>query len=635
MLIKYLKRHWTNPLAIVSVFLVTAGVAFAAGIEGGAGKALAEVEHFGGVILENFEPVTKSGLHGFFELLDKQPIIFLLLALSVGYPLGKVSLKGVSLGSTAGTLVIGLALSITASVAFGINYSIPGIVSSLFLLMFMYALGLRVGPQFFAGLKSGGLAFIVLAFIVWSLNWIIAFGGAKLAGLAPGYAAGIISGSYTVTAVIGVATSALQSGAYTPPSGMTVDQVSANIAAGYAISYVLSTVGIILLIKYLPQISGHDPVADAKQAEKDMSGGATETAPGIAGSLTLGFSPLDIRAFKVEHEQIAGKTLTQLFAEYPHAPILRVVRDGKVIEPQENPTLQTGDIITVRADVHDLILDGQGKIGPESDEPLARDISIESADVRVGTPGISGKTLEELGKEIGYGLQLKGMFRQGVQITALPKTVVQFGDVLRIVGADWSVQKAAKALGGRALLDTGVTEVMYMAMAMVVGYLVGLLSFKVGGIPFALGTSAGCLLAGIFVSYFRTRNPEFGGPVSEGARSFIQDIGLNMFIAVLAANVGPKVINSFQGDTVIWVALIGILAALIPVVVAFIVGIKVFKLNSVICDGACTGARNSTPGLNAINDQSKSSIAASAYPVTYALTTVLVLIGGYVAQILS
>ncbi len=627
------------PLARVGFLIATAisaGVAVAAEkAEGAADKALAEVEHAGGVVLEMFEPVTKAGLHGFFELLDKQPIVFLLLALAIGYPLGKIAVKGVSLGSTAGTLVVGLLLSITASIGFGINYEIPGILSSIFLLLFMYALGLKVGPQFFSGLKSGGLAFIVLALIVWSLNWLIAVFGVKLAGLAPGYAAGIISGSYTVTAVIGVATSTLQSGAFTPPSGMSAQQVSANIAAGYAISYVISTIGIILLIKYLPQMFGHDPVADAKKAEKEMSGGATELAPGIAGSLTLGFSPLDIRAFKVEHDQIAGKTTAQLFEEYPHAPILRVVRDGQVIEPEDNPTLQTGDIIAVRADVHKLILDGQGKIGPESDDPLARNVQIESADVRIGARGISGKTLDALGKDIGYGLQLKGMFRQGVQIPTLPATVVQFGDVIRIVGPDWCVQKAAKALGARALLDTSVTEVMYMAIAMVIGYLVGLLSFKLGGIPFALGTSAGCLLAGIFVSYFRTRNPELGGPVSEGARSFLQDIGLNMFIAVLAANVGPKVISSFHGTTVLWVALIGGCAALLPVVVAFIVGIKVFKLNSVICDGACTGARNSTPGLNAINDQSKSSIAAVAYPVTYALTTVLVLIGGYVAQILS
>jgi len=633
------KGVWSIPLARVGFLIataITAGVAVAAGkAEGASGKALAEVEHTGGVVLEMFEPVAKAGMHGFFELLDKQPIVFLLLALSIGYPLGKIAVKGVSLGSTAGTLVAGLAISITASIGFGINYAIPGIVSSIFLLMFMYALGLKVGPQFFAGLKSGGLAFIVLALIVWSLNWVIAFFGVKLAGLAPGYAAGIISGSYTVTAVIGVATSALQSGAYTPPSGLSAQQVSANIAAGYAISYVISTIGIILLIKYLPQMFGHDPVADAKKAEAEMSGGATEPVPGSAGSLMLGFSPLDIRAYKLEHDALIGKTIEQLFEQHPHAPILRVVRDGQVIEPAENPTLQKDDIIAVRADVHNLILKGSEVVGPEVDEPTARNVQLEASDIRVGARGISGKTLETLAREIGFGLQLKGIFRQGVQIPALPKTVVQFGDVVRIVGPDWCVQKAAKVLGGRALLDTSVTEVMYMAIAMVIGYLVGLLSFKVAGIPFALGTSAGCLLAGIFVSYFRSRNPEFGGPVSEGARSFLQDIGLNMFIAVLAANVGPKVISSFHGTTVIWVAIIGACAALLPVVVAFIVGIKVFKLNSVICDGACTGARNSTPGLNSINDQSKSSIAAMPYSVTYALTTVLLLIGGYVEQILS
>jgi len=142
-------------------------------------------------------------------------------------------------------------------------------------------------------------------------------------------------------------------------------------------------------------------------------------------------------------------------------------------------------------------------------------------------------------------------------------------------------------------------------------------------------------LAGIFVSYFRSRNPEFGGPVSEGARSFLQDIGLNMFVAVLAANVGPKILQSFRGTTVIWIALIGTLAALVPPFIAFFVGHKLFKLNSIVAAGATAGGRNSTPGLNAICDESKSAVAAVPYPVTYALTTVLALIGGYVAMILS
>jgi putative transport protein len=176
---------------------------------------------------------------------------------------------------------------------------------------------------------------------------------------------------------------------------------------------------------------------------------------------------------------------------------------------------------------------------------------------------------------------------------------------------------------------------LYLAVAMAIGYLVGIISLTLGGIPFALGTSAGCLLAGIFVSYFRSRNPEFGGPVSEGARSFLQDIGLNMFVAVLAANVGPKILQSFQGTTVIWVAVIGTLAALVPPFVSFFIGVKVFKLNSIISAGASTGARNNTPGLNAICEESKSAVAAVPYPVTYAVGVVLALIGGYVAMILS
>ncbi|MDX3927164.1 MAG: transporter [Shinella sp.] len=588
-----------------------------------------------GNVFEFFEPVAESGLHGFFALLDTQPIIFLLLALAIGYPLGRFSLAGISLGSTAGTLLAGVVISLTAKLAFDITYSIPGVLSSIFLLLFMYSLGLRVGPQFFAGIRSGGLALVVISFIVWGLNWLICVGGAKLLGMAPGYAAGMIAGSYTITAVMGVAQSAVQSGAYTPPGGISSEQIGANIAAGYAVSYILSSIGIILLIRYLPQMFGHDPVADAKIAEREFSGGATHPLPDAPGALTLGFSPYDLRAYRAEHDAVVGKTVHDLFEEHPRAPILRVVRDGHILDIDDNPTIKKGDILAVRANVHELILEEGQMIGPEVDDEIARNIPIEVADIRVGSHQFTGKTLEELGRTIGFGVHMIAMFRGGHEIPVGPNTDVRFGDVARISGPDAAIKRVAKVVGGRPMLLSTTTEVSYMALAMVAGYLVGILSITVAGIPFALGTSAGCMLAGIFVSYFRSRNPEFGGPVDEGARSFMQDIGLNMFVAVLAANVGPKLIESFQGTTVIWIALIGTTAALLPVVVAYVVGLKIFGLNSVICDGAVTGARNSTPGLNAIVEQSKSSVAAVPVPLTYAITTVLALIGGYLAMVVS
>lgn len=588
-----------------------------------------------GQIFDRIEPVTEAGFHGFFQLLGNQPIAFILLALALGTLIGKFSFKGISLGSTAGTLLVGVMVSMIAEAAYGITYSIPGILSSFMLLLFMYALGLKVGPQFFSGLRKGGLAFLGIGLIVWILNWVICYFGAKMAGLAPGYATGLISGSYTITAILGVGQSALASGAYVPPEGMTIEEVGANMAAAYAISYVLSSVGIIILIRYLPRIFGRDAVADAKVAEADFSGGATHPVPGAPGGLTLGFSPYDLRAFIVTHEAFVGRTLSQLAKDYPQVPILRTVRDGAILDPTDDPTLATGDIVTVRANVHDLILEEGQLIGPESDDPLARNIPMEVADVHIGSHTVSGRTLEELGNHGSGGVEVQALFRAGNELPIGPKSDVHFGDVLRLTGPDAALKAAAKQLGGHAILPTMKSEVLYLALAMLVGYLVGIATITISGIPFALGTSAGCILAGVAVSYFRSRNPEFGGPVHEGARSFLQDFGLNAFVAVLSANVGPKVITALGGDTILWLALIGTIGALLPPFIAFWVGIKVFGLNAIIADGATTGGRNSTPGLNAIIEESQSSVAAVPYPVSYALTTVLALIGGYFSMILS
>ena len=588
-----------------------------------------------GQVFDTIKPVTEAGLHGFFQLLGHQPIAFVLLALALGTLIGKFSFKTISLGSTAGTLLVGVLLSMIAQSAYGITYAIPGILSSFMLLLFMYALGLKVGPQFFSGLRKGGLAFVGIGLIVWSLNWVICYFGAKLAGLAPGYATGLISGSYTITAILGVGQSALASGAYKPPAGITVEQVGANMAAAYAISYVLSTVGIILLIRYLPRIFGYDAAADAKLAETEFSGGATDPVPGAPGALTMGFSPFDLRAFAVTHKRFIGRTLSQLAIDFPEVPVLRVVRAGKVLDLASDPQVQEHDIVTVRADVHALILEEGELIGPESDDPLARNVPMEVADVHVGAHQASGKSLSELGHAMAGGVTVQALFRGGTELPLGPKSAVQFGDVLRLTGPDAAIQAMAKKLGGHAILPTMKSEVLYLALAMLVGYLVGIVTVTISGIPFAFGTSAGVIMAGVGVSYFRSRNPDFGGPVHEGARSFLQDFGLNAFVAVLSANVGPKVISALSGNTIWWLALIGTAGALIPPLVAFWVGVKVFGLNSIIADGATTGGRNSTPGLNAIMEESRSSVAAVPYPVSYALTTVLALIGGYFSMILT
>ncbi|UTZ35258.1 transporter [Vibrio campbellii] len=571
-----------------------------------------------------------------FSYLSENPFVFLFLSLAIGYPLGRLTFKGVSLGTTAGTLVVGVALALTSFSVYGLKIEEPGLVSDIFLMMFMYAIGMKVGPQFFSGLARGGIDFVVIGLIVVFSNFAIVVIGAKLMGLEPGYAAGIISGSYTVTAVMGVAQSAISSGAFTPPEGMSLDHVSANIAAGYAISYVLSTVLIILFIKYLPSLFGIDPVKAGKDAEAEFStGDDDEKLPSTFGFSDVGVLPIDVRAYKVTHQELVGRSVQELYQSFPDAAVLKVVRGDEVIDASQNPTLALNDVIGIRGEYRVLIAEGEADIGNEVDEPRARNVDIEVADIHVGKSEHAGKTIAQLHSEVGFGVYFKAIFRQGHQQPLLPQTKVEVGDVIRIAGSKWCVEKTASQLNSVAIVESTVTETFYLALSLLVGYIFGHFSVTLAGIPFALGTSAGCMLTGIVFSFLRTRNPAFGGPMSEGARSFLQDIGLNLFVAVLAATVGPKILASFQGIIVIKIALLGVTAALVPPLLAWLYGLYFRKMNPAILAGACAGGRNSTPAMKGAQDASQSDMPAIGYPVPYALTSVLVLILGYVAMVIS
>ncbi|EDL68804.1 aspartate:alanine exchanger family transporter [Vibrio campbellii] len=571
-----------------------------------------------------------------FSYLSENPFVFLFLSLAIGYPLGRLTFKGVSLGTTAGTLVVGVALALTSFSVYGLKIEEPGLVSDIFLMMFMYAIGMKVGPQFFSGLARGGIDFVVIGLIVVFSNFAIVVIGAKLMGLEPGYAAGIISGSYTVTAVMGVAQSAISSGAFTPPEGMSIDHVSANIAAGYAISYVLSTVLIILFIKYLPSLFGIDPVKAGKDAEAEFStGDDDEKLPSTFGFSDVGVLPIDVRAYKVTHQELVGRSVQELYQSFPDAAVLKVVRGDEVIDASQNPTLALNDVIGIRGEYRVLIAEGEADIGNEVDEPRARNVDIEVADIHVGKSEHAGKTIAQLHAEVGFGVYFKAIFRQGHQQPLLPQTKVEVGDVIRIAGSKWCVEKTASQLNSIAIVESTVTETFYLALSLLVGYIFGHFSVTLAGIPFALGTSAGCMLTGIVFSFLRTRNPAFGGPMSEGARSFLQDIGLNLFVAVLAATVGPKILASFQGIIVIKIALLGVTAALVPPLLAWLYGLYFRKMNPAILAGACAGGRNSTPAMKGAQDASQSDMPAIGYPVPYALTSVLVLILGYIAMVIS
>lgn len=159
---------------------------------------------------------------------------------------------------------------------------------------------------------------------------------------------------------------------------------------------------------------------------------------------------------------------------------------------------------------------------------------------------------------------------------------------------------------------------------------------RIFGIPFGLGTSGGVILSGIIIGTIRTYSPRFGGPVPEGARALMQSIGLDMFIAVLALNVAPDLIDALSNwQQLAGVFAVGLVAALLPAFVAWLVGLYLLRMDPMILIGAVAGSRNSTPSLNAIQQQAKSTMPSIGYPVPYALTAMIVLIYGYIAMVIS
>jgi putative transport protein len=582
-------------------------------------------------------------LGGVLDFLGAQPFVLLFLTLALGTVVGRRKLAGISLGSTAGTLLVGILISLAAFLWYDIKYQVPALLTTVSLNLFMFAVGLKVGPQFFSGLRLDGAKFVAVALVVVVLNFAIAFGAAKALGLAPGFATGLISGSMTDTAVIGAATGAVESGSYRPPEGVTPESVIGNVAAGYAITYLFSLIGIILLIRYLPRISGIDARTAAREAEASYGGGegALPTV-GTDAAYAMPKLGVDVRAFRVENPTVVGRSLHEVSIR-ADVPILQLLRNGRVVDLNGDPVFERGDIVTVCADVERLLARGH-EIGPEVADEDARRIELEVADIVVTRKDLVGLPIKEVvervrravfpgAEQAGRLAQVVGYIRAGEPFPVYPNTLVQRGDIVRLLGPKARIDQIGRQAGMVVRAST-VSDILTLALGLAIGYIIGYLHVSIGGIPISLGTPAGVMLAGIAISTLRSRYPLFGGPVSEGARSLLQDLGLDLFIAVVALNTAPNVAGAFGSGGVLGILAIGVTAALVPPVIAWFVGLKLLKLNPAVLLGVLCGARFSTPALRAAQEETGSAIPAVGYPVPYAITAVLVLVAGYLALFL-
>jgi putative transport protein len=562
------------------------------------------------------------------DTLRHYPELAIFLTLGLGYSVGKIKMGKVALGAVTGTLLVGVLIG-----QLGITIS-PN-VKSVFFLMFLFAVGYGVGPQFFRGLKSDGLSQVIFAIILCVACLLVTFLAAKLLGFDIGSAAGLLSGACTISAVIGVATDTINQ--LSVSAGQKAAYIN-HITVAYAVTYIFGTAGSAWFLATIgPKLLRVDLAAECRKLEETM--GAGEAEPGVVSA----YQHIVARAYRVSNARFVNKTIGEIesilmdYANPLRIFVGRIRQGGKIMEADAPIVVQEGDVLVLGARREVLVkLENENAIGPEADDRELLDFPAESLDVVITSKLIAGKTLKEIAAldvavKYGRGVFLRKLVRGGHEMPFTLGSRVDRGDVLTIVGAKGDVERAAKVLG-YADRPTDMTDMVFVGIGILLGGLIGALSIKIGKVPLSLSTSGGTLIMGLIFGWLRSVHRTFGR-IPAPALWMMNNVGLTAFIAVVGISSGPGFVAGLK-EAGLMLFLAGVFVTTMPFLVGIFVGKYVFKMNAGIILGACAGARATTAALGAIQDVAKSKIPALGYTVTYAVGNTLLIIWGVVIVIL-
>jgi len=545
--------------------------------------------------------------------LRANPELALFLALAFGFWLGPRKIHGFSLGNVTATLLVALLIG-----QFGLEISGP--IKSAFFLLFLFAVGYGVGPQFFAGLSKEGPRQIIFAVVTCVLCLVSAIVSAKLGGFDLGYGTGLYSGSQTISASIGVASGQIERLAL---DSATTKTILDQIPVGYAVTYIYGTIGTAIVLAQLgPKLLRIDLAAECAEYETRL-GKVSGRDPGVISAHTN----IVVRAFRIpESSDLVGKPVKELFPGL-RVFIERVRRGDKLFDADSNTILQPGDVAVISGP-RQVIVDQLCSALPEVEDRELLDIPVEQVDIFVRNKGISGKTLVQLAEEPWTrGIYLRKIMRNQVEIPVFPDVEVLRGDILTIVGSTKHTAEAAKALG-YAVRPTEVTDLAVVAAGIVIGGLIGVLTITVGKIPISLSSAGGVLLSGLLLGYLSAIHP-VAGRVPGPALWLMNTLGLNAFIAIVGINAGPGFVSGLR-DVGASIFLWGVVATTVPLIAALYIGRYVFKFHPAILFGACAGARTTTAAIGMIQDSARSKVPALGYGMPYAVGAPLLTIFGMV-----
>lgn len=506
-------------------------------------------------------------------------IFLLLLIIILGELLGKIRLRGLSLGPSA---IIFVAL------AFGhFDVSLPSGVQTIGLAMFIYAIGLQAGPGFVSSFRSHGLAMALTVIVMALTGMLVTLICCRLFGFDAGTGAGLLSGAMTST----------------PSLAAAVEVLGHDRApAAYGVTYGFGVIGVALAIKLLPQLMRIDIGAEEKRLTDELS----EINP-----------PITFHHIEVSNPNLFGKRIDQLFLkEIAPVNITRLLRQGAA-EPvlvSADTVLEEGDHLRVVGRPADL-----QKVELFIGKPIAGEIAFERMLVKksivVSKRRFVGKTLGYFNFRATFNVQMARITRNGIDLVPDAHTRLHLGDVLHAVGDERSLRNISRMLGNdlKATYDISLLPIL---VGLLLGFLLGRITLPLPLIgPLSLGTTGGTLLAGLLLGARYQTGPMIWDVPASGNR-LIRDLGLALFLASVGTSAGATFVATLQerGLTLLFS---GVLVTLLPVIIGAAFGLWIMRVRFLRLLGVLVGGMTSASGLAATSTLSSTPYAPAAYATVY------------------
>ena len=564
-------------------------------------------------------------------LLRSHPELAIYLTLGLGFLIGKIQVKGFSLGVVTSVLLVGVLVG-------QLNIPMTGALKQMAFLIFLFAIGYKVGPQFFAGLRKEGLPQVFFAVAMCVFILISTWGISVVMGYNVGEAAGLLSGSQTISAVIGVAGDTIRG------LGLPADEQERAlniIPVAYAVTYIFGTAGSAWILARLgpKMLGGIEKVkAKCRELEKQM-GSNDDDKPGVIGAKRT----VEFRSYEIENDWFSQgrrvKELEAFFERQGKRLFVERIRKGKRIVDDVKPRemLHIGDEV-VLSGRYEYTIGEEKWIGHEVDDNALLDFPVMIIKTTVAGHShkrdvtFDGKKVSELrSKPFMHGVVIQKIRRMGINIPVLSETRINTGDIIELVGKKIDVTLAAKEIGYPDPA-TNATDIVFLSLGILIGAIVGTLALHIGGVPISLSSSGGALIAGLVFGWWRAHHPTIGA-IPEGALWVFNNLGLNIFIAIIGISAGPGFINGFR-EIGLSLFIAGIVATSLPLLFGLLIAVKWFKFHPAIALGCCAGARTTTAAIGALQESLGSETPALGYTVTYAVGNTLLILWGVILTLM-